>query len=75
MDLFNQGADQGFPVQINPMSGFDLSNNLGDVKGLLGSSEYVCSHTHVRHTFLFDTFSLFRFGGLQLPNGAELSRK
>jgi len=36
MDLFDQGADQGFSVQGHSVFGFDLGQKVGDMKGALG---------------------------------------
>jgi hypothetical protein len=41
MDLFDQGADQGFSVQGHPVFGHDLGEELGDVKRALGLPKYV----------------------------------
>jgi len=41
MDLFDQGADQGFPVQANSMFALDQRDNLGDMEGFWASMEYV----------------------------------
>jgi hypothetical protein len=76
MDLLHQGADQGFSVQVNPVLGLDLGDDFGDMKGVLGSSEYVYSHVHIRHTVMFfEALRLWGFGRLELSNDTELSRK
>jgi hypothetical protein len=41
MDLFDQGADQGFSIQANPVFGLDLGEEVGDMQRALGLSEYV----------------------------------
>jgi len=41
MDLFDQGADQGFPVQGHPVFGFDLGEEFGDMQRAFGLPEYV----------------------------------
>jgi hypothetical protein len=41
MNLFDQGADQGFAVQGYFVFGFDLGQDLGDMEGLTGLAEYV----------------------------------
>jgi len=73
MDFFDQGADQGLSIQRRPVLGFDLSDDLGDMKGPLSSPEYVYRHVHIRHTFIFHPFGPFRFRGFELSNGPELS--
>jgi hypothetical protein len=41
VNLLDQGADQGFPIESDVVFGLDLGNDFGDVKGLWGSSKYV----------------------------------
>jgi hypothetical protein len=41
MNLFDQGADQGFAVQDYFVFGFDLGKDFGDMEGLAGLAEYV----------------------------------
>jgi hypothetical protein len=72
MDFLNQSADEGFSIQLNPMLGFDLRDNFGDVKGPLGSTEYVYGHIHIRHPLSICPLGLLGSGGLELPNGTEL---
>ena len=71
MDFFDQGADQGLSIQRHPVLGFYLGDDLGDMKGPLGPSEYVYCHAHIRHTFIFPSFGPFRFRGFELSNGTE----
>jgi hypothetical protein len=41
MYFLNQSTDQGFPIQLHPVFGFDLRDDLGDMEGTPGSPEYV----------------------------------
>jgi len=41
VDLFDQGTDQGLPVQIDFVFAFDLGKDFGDREGLAGWPEYV----------------------------------
>jgi hypothetical protein len=41
MDLFDQGADQGFSVQGHPVFGLDLGEEVGDMQRAFGLLEYV----------------------------------
>lgn len=72
MEFFDQGADQRFSVQVNSVFGLDQCDDLGDMEGFLGPSEYVYCHCHIRHTFMSGEFTLFGFLGLELPNGTKL---
>jgi len=75
MDLFDEGADQGLPVEADLVFTFDLGEDFGDMEGFAGLSEYVNSHVHIRHTFIAFSFCFCRFGVLQLFDDPELGRK
>lgn len=73
MNLFNQGADQGFPIESDTVFGLYLGNDFRDMKGLLASSEYVYRHVHIGHTFPLRSFRFPNLRGFELPNRSELS--
>jgi hypothetical protein len=41
VDFFNEGADQGFAIQVYFVFGFDLGKDLRDMEGFRGLAEYV----------------------------------
>lgn len=41
VDLFDEGADQGFSIQLDFMFGVDLGQDFGDMEGFAGLLEYV----------------------------------
>jgi hypothetical protein len=75
VDLFDEGADQGLPVQADFVFGFDLREDLGDVEGFAGLSEYVYIHVYIRHTLFAFSFRFRQLGIFQLLDHAELGIK
>jgi len=75
MDLFDEGAHQGFPIQADLVFAFDLGEDFGDVEGLAGLSQYVNNPIHIGHPFLAFGFGPLRLWILHLADDAELGRK
>jgi hypothetical protein len=59
MDLFDEGAHQGFPIQADLVFAFDLGEDFGDVEGLAGLSQYVNNPIHKSGTLHSIRGSLF----------------
>src|SRR3974377_2637806 len=73
VDLFDQGTDQGFPIQTDPVLCFYLVEDLRDVEGFPGLLEYVHSHVHIRHTFFLFGSSLYDLAIPQLSDGSKFT--
>lgn len=63
MNFLDQGTDQGLPIECHSVSGFDLSNDFGDMERAFGPSEYVYCPVNIRHTSAFLGFALFGLRG------------
>jgi hypothetical protein len=73
-NLFGQGADEGFPVELAAAVFFGALDDVVDVEGPLGGQEYVIYNIHIRLTFQLGRRSFAVFRTAEGTQGAELGK-
>jgi hypothetical protein len=73
-DLLGEGADQGLAAELAVVILFGVLEDVGDMQGSLGGSEYVYYYIHIRLTFRLGGGGFAVLGTAQGAHGTELRK-